>query len=167
MTTEPTTPALLPVKITTEGRRYVPCRHWRCQTYRAAVMLSTAGLVRAQPSRWPITCQKVAVAPRGVAEHVAAWPVDNAEAVAALTLYTGPVRDRGFDWFEAVGVVERIVREQIAAEFDRLSGNRNPHDPEGSRRLSDYHAHAADRIRHPEWFSGVAQAAGNDGADHA
>lgn len=59
------------------------------------------------------------------------------------------------------GQVEQVAaetRESIAQEFDRLAGNRNPHDVEGSRRESDFATHAAVRIRRPDLFSGVIKA---------
>ena len=51
---------------------------------------------------------------------------------------------------------EADLRETIAADFDRLAGNRNPDDIGMSRMFSDWAMHAAERIRHPERASGVA-----------
>lgn len=48
-------------------------------------------------------------------------------------------------------------RERIAAECEQVSGNRSPAlSNEDNRRYSDIYASVADRIRHPERYSGCA-----------
>lgn len=53
------------------------------------------------------------------------------------------------------------LREQIAQEFDHLASQCNPEDPEGSALYSLWAMNAADRIRHPERYSGMAQGGSN------
>ncbi|HKN57136.1 MAG TPA: hypothetical protein VJX66_31920 [Amycolatopsis sp.] len=49
------------------------------------------------------------------------------------------------------------TREAIAAEFEQVSGQRSPAlSDEDNRRYSDIYASTADRIRHPEKYSGCA-----------
>lgn len=50
----------------------------------------------------------------------------------------------------------RAIPARIASNFERLASHRNPDDPEGSARYSDWAMNAADRIRHPERYEGVA-----------
>lgn len=63
-----------------------------------------------------------------------------------------------------VAEVERLrealnsQREEIAAEVNRWAMNRDPSDPEGSSVWSYAFRYAADRIRHPDEYSGCAQA---------
>jgi len=58
------------------------------------------------------------------------------------------------------------TREAIAAEFEQVSGQRSPAlTDEDNRRYSDTYAHVADRIRHPEKYSGCAVAGNPNGCD--
>jgi hypothetical protein len=51
----------------------------------------------------------------------------------------------------------REERERIAAECEQVAGNRSPAlSDEENRRYSDIYASVADRIRHPEKYSGCA-----------
>ena len=52
---------------------------------------------------------------------------------------------------------EEDIRESIAKQFDEMASQRDPEDPEGSALQSLWAMGAADRIRHPERYSGVAQ----------
>lgn len=57
-------------------------------------------------------------------------------------------------------------RDHIAQEFAEVAGNRNPAlSDEDNRRYSDIYASVADRIRHPEKYSGCA--ASQDGEANA
>lgn len=49
----------------------------------------------------------------------------------------------------------REIRESLADEFEQVSGQRNPVlSDEENRRYSDIYANVADRIRHPEKYTG-------------
>lgn len=52
-----------------------------------------------------------------------------------------------------------VGRQEAAAELERLAGNRNPDDPEGSAEQSRLLVSLAHRIRFPQEYEGVARAA--------
>lgn len=56
---------------------------------------------------------------------------------------------------------EADIREKIAQDFDRMSSQLNPDDRERSALYSRWATNAADRIRHPERYSGAAKAGSN------
>jgi hypothetical protein len=67
--------------------------------------------------------------------------------------------DQGLDPWALAEETVTFVRERVAREVQQLAQNRDPADPERSALYSDCYLHIADRIRHPERYSGVAQAA--------
>lgn len=60
-------------------------------------------------------------------------------------------------------VTPRHAREEIAVEIEALAANRDPAHPRRSARYSDWAMALADRIRHPERYSGVAAADADQG----
>lgn len=52
---------------------------------------------------------------------------------------------------------EEYFREIIAQDFDRMASQLNPDDRERSALYSRWATNAADRIRHPERYSGMAK----------
>lgn len=80
------------------------------------------------------------------------WDIGKGNGVDYL--YAGAT---GTDVMTILNAVRPILREQIAQEFDQLASHRNPDNPIESGLYSKVYTNVADRVRHPEKYSGAAQ----------
>lgn len=69
----------------------------------------------------------------------------------------GYAEANGTDVMTILSAVRPVIREQIAQDFDQRAGMRDPDNSFLSRHYSIWATNAADRVRHPEIYSGAAQ----------